>query len=236
MKHLIDYIEECGEGCSTPGNTMGMGNPMSPTEEVPGSEPLCAKCKKEKKKKKVTESILDADENQKNFDKNVMTAWLKKVIGETFVDRYVTVSDDGEVTSQKRILIELEDGETIPEWIKCNVDNISIDSDTDIIIPKNFIACKMDNFEINCFGGKKIIFEGNNLDAEHCTIRGSVTDVIFPKNFKCNDLNISECRALIKVENINHTKMINFPLIFCANLIKQSTKFKGELKINGFSI
>lgn len=61
MKHILDYIEEECAGCATPGNTMGMGNPMSPTEEAPGTEPLCGKCKKEKKKKKVTESILDDD-------------------------------------------------------------------------------------------------------------------------------------------------------------------------------
>jgi hypothetical protein len=56
------YNEEC---CATPGNTMGMGNPMLPTAEEPGTEPLTptAKTKTEKKQKRkkdvVKEGILD---------------------------------------------------------------------------------------------------------------------------------------------------------------------------------
>jgi hypothetical protein len=56
------YNEEC---CVTPGNTMGMGNPMLPTAEEPGTEPLAptAKTKTEKKQKRkkdvVKEGILD---------------------------------------------------------------------------------------------------------------------------------------------------------------------------------
>lgn len=50
MKTLKQYLE-C-DGAATPGNTIGMGNPMAPTETSPGSEPLpTAKAKKEKIKK-----------------------------------------------------------------------------------------------------------------------------------------------------------------------------------------
>ena len=74
MKHIIEYIEECGEGCTTSGNTIGLGNPMPPGEPgspgvpgTPSTEPIktIAGPKQEKKetskrkKKKVTESILD---------------------------------------------------------------------------------------------------------------------------------------------------------------------------------
>lgn len=53
MKHLIDILIEM-EGVSTPGNTMGMGNPMMPTDSTPGTEPLIgtAKTKREKIKKR----------------------------------------------------------------------------------------------------------------------------------------------------------------------------------------
>ena len=77
MRHILDYIEEECAGCATPGNTMGMGNPMPPTEEAPGSEPLCGKCKKEKKKKKVTESILDDDLGE-NLDEQIIANWFKE--------------------------------------------------------------------------------------------------------------------------------------------------------------
>lgn len=50
MKTLRQYLE-C-DGCATPGNTIGMGNPMVLTGSSPGSEPLItAKAKKEKIKK-----------------------------------------------------------------------------------------------------------------------------------------------------------------------------------------
>lgn len=64
MKTLYKYLEDIA---STPGNTIGMGNPMVPTETQPGTEPICAKCKKEKQKKKTKnlykESILDDEED-----------------------------------------------------------------------------------------------------------------------------------------------------------------------------
>lgn len=52
MKRLFDYLKE--ECMATPANTMGMGNPMPPTGDNFGSEPLVptAKVKNEKPKKK----------------------------------------------------------------------------------------------------------------------------------------------------------------------------------------
>lgn len=92
MKNLIEYIEECGEGCATPSNTMGMGNPMPPGEPgspgvpgTPGTEPIktIAGPKQEKKetskrkKKKVTESILD-DDLGNNLDETIVIKWLEE--------------------------------------------------------------------------------------------------------------------------------------------------------------
>lgn len=83
MKDLYDiYNEEC---CATPGNTMGMGNPMLPTAEEPGTEPLTptAKTKTEKKQKRkkdtVKEGILDdIDTSIGNGDKLVsIIEWYK---------------------------------------------------------------------------------------------------------------------------------------------------------------
>jgi hypothetical protein len=54
MKSLKEYLQEDGVLNSTPANTMGMGNPMPPTEDQPGSEPLVTdkecECKRKKKK------------------------------------------------------------------------------------------------------------------------------------------------------------------------------------------
>lgn len=50
MKSLREYLSEM-EGAATPGNTMGMGNPVVPNGNNVGSEPIIptAKTKKEKK-------------------------------------------------------------------------------------------------------------------------------------------------------------------------------------------
>jgi hypothetical protein len=64
MKSLYMYLEDI---MATPGNTMGMGNPMPPTDTTLGSEPLvAAKCKKEKckKSKKIREGLLDRVKNK----------------------------------------------------------------------------------------------------------------------------------------------------------------------------
>lgn len=79
------FYEEC---CATPGNTMGMGNPMLPTVEEPGTEPPeplipTAKTKTEKKQKRkkdtVKEGILDdIDTTIGNGDKLVsIIEWYK---------------------------------------------------------------------------------------------------------------------------------------------------------------
>lgn len=52
MKTLKDYIKEM-EGGATPGNTMGMGNPMAPgMDGTTGTELLVSKTTKFKKEKK----------------------------------------------------------------------------------------------------------------------------------------------------------------------------------------
>lgn len=68
MRTLYDVynIDECGEIASTPANTIGMGNPMLPTAEEPGTEPLMptakTKTEKKQKKQKVKDSILSDNE------------------------------------------------------------------------------------------------------------------------------------------------------------------------------
>ena len=58
MKNLYDIYED---GTTvTPANTVGMGNPMLPTAEEPGTEPLTPTAKPKKKKKQVKEGILDS--------------------------------------------------------------------------------------------------------------------------------------------------------------------------------
>ena len=60
MKNLYDLYEDgLSTIAATPANTIGMGNPMLPTTEEPGTEPLTPTAKPKKKKKHVKEGILD---------------------------------------------------------------------------------------------------------------------------------------------------------------------------------
>lgn len=51
MKSIYELYLEC-EGCATPANTIGMGNPMAPADTTVGSEPMTNNILKSKKKKK----------------------------------------------------------------------------------------------------------------------------------------------------------------------------------------
>ena len=65
MKSLQTYLECGGEGCATPANTMGMGNPgqidgETLTEPIEGTA-KCIRQKEKKRKKKIKESLFDGD-------------------------------------------------------------------------------------------------------------------------------------------------------------------------------
>lgn len=78
MESLADYLREC-EGAATPASTMGMGNPAAPGEcgAVGSGDLLTAKAKKEKKKKKIEEGLLDADFGlDDSFDDNLLDSYI----------------------------------------------------------------------------------------------------------------------------------------------------------------
>lgn len=106
MNCLKSYIDEQIQAIvyednivTTPGNTMGMGNPMTPTDTIPGTEPIVVvphKKRKHPKNKilsKIKESLLADDDiflDPEN-DKKVIEKWIK--------DNYIirgklTISDD----------------------------------------------------------------------------------------------------------------------------------------------
>ena len=98
MNNLKSYIEdyinrlvyEEGEAVGaavvgTPANTLGMGNPMTPTDIQPGSEPIVtAKSRKEKKNKsktkKLKESLLDDEDVLANNVSVAEFEYIKKEI------------------------------------------------------------------------------------------------------------------------------------------------------------
>lgn len=74
MKNIADIYNENAEIAATPANTMGMGNPMAPTDTENGSEPLVAKCKKDNKKKCkkcVKEGLLSGQDSTLKGGENI---------------------------------------------------------------------------------------------------------------------------------------------------------------------
>ena len=96
---------------ATPGNTMGMGNPMAPTDTTPGSEPIVVGSRKKRKITKnkictkIKESLLDDDDKfyGSNSDKKIIEGWIHdnyRVTGE------LTISDDFAVNCTGHIVIK----------------------------------------------------------------------------------------------------------------------------------
>lgn len=250
MKNLIDYIEECGEGCATPGNTLGMGNPMVPGAPgipgmpgEPGSEPIgsIAGPKKEKKntskrKKKVNEGILDVEKNEEGMDKLVVTEWLKKVGGDGQATK-ATVNDDFSVSISYGFYMDLPKGESIPNFIKFKeIRKLSIECEGDLVIPDGFLPDTMDEIGIsNYHGSTAIKFETKSLDVKALKIGGKITKIELPKKLKCENFDVSQCKELRDVKNLsNGVAKANFPTEVAANLLRKHFGFRGELQVNGF--
>lgn len=127
MKNLYDIYEDgVGAIASTPANTVGMGNPMLPTAEEPGTEPLVT-AKTKKKKKQVKEGILDdieisIDKGDKamefinwyidqiskemtNFKKYVTEDFISKLYGMVTVDNDTVIID---MSNAKRSNLEFD--------------------------------------------------------------------------------------------------------------------------------
>lgn len=83
MKNLYDIYEN-GTITATPGNTVGMGNPMLPTAEEPGTEPLQPTVKLKKKSKKVKEGLLS------DIDSTLQTGGILLEFATWFVDNLLT--------------------------------------------------------------------------------------------------------------------------------------------------
>ena len=167
MTNIYDiYNEEC---CATPANTMGMGNPMLPTAEEPGTELLTATAKKQSKKQRknkvVKEGILGkTDDVLKQGDD------ITKLM--QFVDWYI----DNQSKEYKRLakdnlrelymtLMRFEDKNTVV--IDLANDNSSF-GDIFVIkdaIPGNVKTIKVYNCKYN-FNIQSYIGDLSNIDIE----------------------------------------------------------------------
>ena len=229
MKHILDYIEEECEGCVTPGNTMGMGNPMPPTEEAPGSEPLCGKCKKEKKKKKVTESILDDDFGE-NLDEQIIENWFKEhSTSKVNIDKNLVVH-----SGYLRMYIDSKDPE-IPSFIrfgrigKFNL-KIWMDKPVKEYILSN-IPTDCNELIIDCDGITRLVIDVPSIHTDKIKIVSQgltnvIQELVLPNKVACPDIDLSDCTLLndLKYKTIL-TRLLNLPKTYAGKLLKNTLGF-----------
>ena len=231
MKSLQDILKECD--LVTPGNTMGMGNPMPPTDNAPGSEPICSDCKKGKKKKKVKESLLDTGNDIEKFDEGLIRHWINIHAQEDAAN--IQINDD--LTLNTRFAtIFLEENEQIPEYIRFKqAHSLAIWGEIagdPIKIHKDLLPSSMKRFNINAGG---VEFD-NKLKSsiDELTIAHARSIILSKKMTIGGKLNLSNCDKLENLENIQGIKYINIPNAYAAKLFRKTYNYKGDLSMNGF--
>lgn len=235
MKHILDYIEEECAGCATPGNTMGMGNPMPPTEEAPGSEPLCGKCKKEKKKKKVTESILDddLDGNENAMKKKWVMDHVQQYKEE--VDKKFEIDKNGLISIDYVVRLELH--EDMPDCIQFGdvfeIQYILFDKNRKtykINLPKSAQRIDVITWQDSKTPVTLTMTNPKDTDCIEMNISGVYDNVLFPKNMKITrELNMSRCPSLnLTGTNFPKVKEISLPRDIVLDYLKKTCHINSD--------
>lgn len=157
MKTLYDIyaIENCGAGCSTPANTVGMGNPMPAGDGQLGSEPLMptAKTKTEKKQKRKTADNVKKDAIEEGILDDIEVTFEKGDTVVEFAEWYVTnllayynKFDKSELLNNAIGMIGIENNDTVVIDVSKDKSNIG---DSLVIknpnIPRNIKTIKFIN-------------------------------------------------------------------------------------------
>jgi hypothetical protein len=103
----------------------------------------------------------------------------------------------------------------------------------DLVVPEGFLPNKFIGLEMFC-DGKSLVFESKHLNLDRFTCNGNVNNIVFPKSFTCQDLNLSSCNDLQDVQNIQKVKSLNLPMSTVANMAKKLLKFNGPVRMNGW--
>ena len=245
MKNLIEYIEECGEGCATPGNTMGMGNPMPPTGDQPGTEPIThiAGPKQEKKetskrkKKKVTESILDddLDINENAAKKRWVLDHLQSDRYKEEVDKNFTIDKDGLISIDYIVRLELH--EDMPDWIQfgdvLEIQYVLYDKNRKsykINLPKSTQKIEVISWQDGKIPITLTMNNSKNTDCIEMNISGVYDNITFPKNIKITrELNMERCPSLnLTGTNFPKVKEISLPRDIVLDYLKKTCHINSD--------
>ena len=204
---------------ATPGNTMGMGNPMAPTDTTPGSEPIVVGSRKKRKNTKnkictkIKESLLDDDDKfyGSNSDKKIIEGWIHdnyRVTGELTISDDFVVNCTGHIVIKNKSITALTNG--LFRWAK-------VDGDF------HCSGCKkLKSLE----GGPENV--GGSFDCSHCgkltSLEGSPKDV--QGTFDC-----SNCGNLKSLEGAPRIVGESF---YCDNCNKLTTLKGAPEKVIGY--
>lgn len=183
----------------------------------------------------LNESILDDNLGDK-MDEQIIRNWIIKQCGE-HAGKAMSFDKDGGIVFPKAAWVRFGIKDEIPKFIKiasCSEINIIFMNDN-VVIPDGFLPETLNELEIGFFPGPGVLdFKTDSLNVSKFTVRGSVSELILPKKFVCNEFNVSDVEDLVDIKNMSKIKKANFPSKLGANLIRKHLKFRGEIKINGF--
>ena len=225
MQDLFKYIEECGDCCATPANTMGMGDVMLPDGENFGVDGIPQK-KKAKKKKKVSESIFDEDDFMNRMDDEVKTLkWLAENTEHDFeVDEAMRLFNQN-ITFNSDGTFDLPSCSFLDEKSY----TFNIDSELPKYIKFGTIENRFNIFNINVKGSFKTTgfpksFMSKNHYFNNCTIDAQKLDYLTIDEGTCNNIDL-----LIINTSADTVWMDKFATIFNAELNRLDRKCKHSL-------
>lgn len=183
------------------------------------------------------ESVLDKDFEDK-ADEKLVRDWIIEQCGEN-AGKAMSFDKNGRVVFPKGAWVRFSIDDEIPKFIKiasCDEMTIRLTMNGNITIPDGFLPESLDELEIGAFPEKPGVlnFENDSLNVSKFVVRGSVSELILPKKFVCDEFNASDVGDLVDIKNMSKIKKANFPSKLGANLIRKYLKFQGEIKINGF--
>lgn len=223
MKDLYTYIDECGEGCATPANTMGMGDVMLPDGENLGVDGIPQK-KRNKKKKKISESIFDEEDIMNRMEDEVKT--LKWLVEHTEHDYD---ADEAMRLFNKNITFNSDGTFDLPPCSFLDVKSytFNIDKELPSYVKFGTIENRYNIFEITAKGSFRTTgfprsFMSKNHMFNNCTIHAPKLETLIIEEGTCNNIDL-----FIINTSAEDVWMDKFATIFNAELNRLDRKCKN---------
>lgn len=222
MISLNKYIEECGE-LSTPANTMGMGDVMLPDGENLGVDGIPQK--KNKKKKKISESIFDEEDMMNRMEDEVKTLkWLVEHTDHDYVD-----NDEALRLFNQNIIFNSDGTFDLPasSFLSTKSYTFNIDEELPSYVKFGTLSNRYNIFNINAKGKFKTTgFPKSFMTKDHhfmnCTIYAPKLDTLIIEEGTCNNIDL-----FIINTSADDVWMDKFATIFNAELNRLDRKCKN---------